>query len=76
MSPLLRALFDHSTIGIGYRDLANMERVMAASGRDCLIVRPTTLTHAAATGGEGPSASGCCLASRAARSPTAWSRAL
>jgi putative NADH-flavin reductase len=45
MSPLLRALFDHSTIGIGYRDLANMERVLAASGRDCLIVRPTTLTR-------------------------------
>jgi nucleoside-diphosphate-sugar epimerase len=44
MSPILRVLCDHSKIGIAYRDLANMEAVLESSGRDCLIVRPTTLT--------------------------------
>ena len=44
MSPILRALYDHSKIGIAYRDLARMETVLESSGRDCLIVRPTTLT--------------------------------
>jgi nucleoside-diphosphate-sugar epimerase len=44
MSPILRVLCDHSKIGIAYRDLASMEAVLESSGRDCLIVRPTTLT--------------------------------
>lgn len=45
MSPLLRWLFDYSKIGISYRDLGEMEKYLEMTGRDCLCVRPVTLTN-------------------------------
>lgn len=45
MSGLLSWLFDHSNVGIAYRDLAKMEAVLAQSALDWMAVRPATLSY-------------------------------
>jgi putative NADH-flavin reductase len=47
---LVRFMFDHSNIGVAYRDLERMERVLAASNLDWCAVRPTTLNNRKWTG--------------------------
>ncbi len=42
--PALRFLFDHSSVGIEYKDLAKMEHQVERSNLDWTIVRPVTLT--------------------------------
>jgi putative NADH-flavin reductase len=42
--PLLRFVFEHSTIGLEYKDLARMEDQVEKSNLDWSIVRPVTLT--------------------------------
>ena len=42
--PVLRFVFEHSTIGREYKDLAKMEDQVERSGLDWTIVRPVTLT--------------------------------
>jgi len=49
MSAPLRVLIDHSKIGLSYADLAAMEARLRDSGRDCLVVQPTTLTNRGST---------------------------
>lgn len=45
LSWAVRKLFEGSNIGLAYEDLGRAERVIAASGLDYCVVRPTTLTH-------------------------------
>lgn len=45
MSGLLSWLFDHSNVGIAYRDLAKMESALARSVLDWMAVRPATLSY-------------------------------
>ncbi|MFO0617632.1 MAG: NAD(P)H-binding protein [Polyangiaceae bacterium] len=45
MNFVMRFLVRRSTIGAAYRDLANMEAALAASGLDWVAVRPVTLTN-------------------------------
>src|ERR1700679_1806622 len=42
--PVLRFVFDHSTVGLEYKDLARMENQVERSNLDWTIVRPVTLT--------------------------------
>jgi putative NADH-flavin reductase len=42
--PVLRFVFDHSTLGLEYKDLARMEDQVERSNLDWTIVRPVTLT--------------------------------
>ena len=49
MSGVLRWMFDHSNIGVAYRDLERMEQTLATSTLDWIAVRPTTLTNAPET---------------------------
>ena len=44
MHPVLRFVFGHSNVGLGYRDLARMEEQIEQSSLDWIIVRPVTLT--------------------------------
>jgi hypothetical protein len=44
-NPVMRTLIRFSKIGIAYRDLAAMERVLETSGLDWMAVRPVTLTN-------------------------------
>jgi len=44
MHPVLRFVFDHSTVGLEYKDLARMEDQVEQSSLDWTIVRPVTLT--------------------------------
>jgi hypothetical protein len=46
----MRFLVATSNVGVAYADLARVEAVLRASGLDWQAVRPTTLTHKAATG--------------------------
>jgi len=46
----VRALIGSSTIGLGYRDLGEMESVLARSTFDWTAVRPTTLLDGPGTG--------------------------
>jgi hypothetical protein len=41
--PVLRFVFDHSTVGLEYKDLARMEDQVERSNLDWTIVRPVTL---------------------------------
>jgi uncharacterized protein YbjT (DUF2867 family) len=41
---VLRFVFDHSTVGLEYKDLARMEDQVERSNLDWTIVRPVTLT--------------------------------
>jgi uncharacterized protein YbjT (DUF2867 family) len=50
MSRFNRWLFAHSSVGVSYRDLAEMEKVLGASNLDWLAVRPATLTNGKLTG--------------------------
>lgn len=50
MNLVMRVLVATSTIGVAYRDLAEMEQVYARSGVDWLCPRPVTLTDRADTG--------------------------
>lgn len=50
VSPVMRLLFNTSSVRHGYSDLANAERKLAQSALDWQAVRPTTLTDAPATG--------------------------
>jgi putative NADH-flavin reductase len=44
MNALMRVLVARSNVGVAYRDLAAMERTLAASGLDWCCPRPTRLT--------------------------------
>jgi len=44
MHPLLRFVFNHSTVGLEYKDLARMEDEVERSNLDWTIIRPVTLT--------------------------------
>jgi hypothetical protein len=46
----LRLLIGRSTIGVGYRDLGEMESILEQSSLDWTAVRPTTLLDTPATG--------------------------
>ena len=50
ISPFNQWLFNNSSIGVAYRDLERMERVLLASDLDWHAVRPTTLTNGKHTG--------------------------
>jgi putative NADH-flavin reductase len=50
MNAVMRFLVATSSIGVAYRDLAEMERVYAESGLDWCCVRPVALTNGERTG--------------------------
>jgi len=54
MHPLLRFVFQHSNVGLSYKDLAAMEANIQRSELDWCIVRPVTLTTGPLTGLERP----------------------
>lgn len=54
LSRPVRWLVGRGNIAAAYRDLANMEQSLAASGLDWLAVRPVTLTNGSPTGRGGP----------------------
>jgi putative NADH-flavin reductase len=45
MNWFMHFMVNNTNVGVGYRDLAEMERVYRASDRDWLCVRPTRLTN-------------------------------
>jgi uncharacterized protein YbjT (DUF2867 family) len=47
--PVLRFVFEHSTVGLEYKDLAKMEDQVERSTLEWTIVRPVTLTSGRAT---------------------------
>ena len=49
-SPMNRWLFRNSNIGVAYRDLEEMERILGSSRLDWMAVRPATLTNGQPTG--------------------------
>src|SRR5262249_3389591 len=54
LSTLARWMVSAGNIGVAYRDLAEMEEILAASGLDWLAVRPVTLTDGPPTRRAGP----------------------
>ncbi|MCB9687071.1 MAG: NAD(P)H-binding protein [Alphaproteobacteria bacterium] len=50
MNVVMRGLVATSTIGVAYRDLAEMERILLGADLDVTCVRPVTLTNGPRTG--------------------------
>jgi uncharacterized protein YbjT (DUF2867 family) len=54
LTPFVRWMLSHGTIGVSYADLARMESVLSHSDLDWLAVRPVTLKGGRPTGRAGP----------------------
>jgi uncharacterized protein YbjT (DUF2867 family) len=54
LSAPVRWMVSQGNVGVAYRDLAEMERLLSASGLDWLAVRPVTLVDGPPTGRGGP----------------------